>query len=173
MRKSDLISVSLESVTKSKIELSPEEINFLASLRGDVETLLSKLEGLRSISFFSLRDVEKIEDEIEKLKVDLGLLEKLNSPETTSVVDPINGKLQELIDRVGELKGKINKHKRQIEKSIVDNQKSINDFLVLCTSSVQNQLGIFYLFLYAPFLAVSCVVSVNFQTTHPPTTRTG
>ncbi|EKO3571493.1 AAA family ATPase [Vibrio metschnikovii] len=119
----------LESVTKSKIELSPEEINFLASLRGDVETLLSKLEGLRSISFFSLRDVEKIEDEVEKLKVDLSLLEKLNSPETTSVVEPINTKLQELIERVGELKGKINKHKRLIEKSIIDNQSSINDFL--------------------------------------------
>ena len=120
---------SLEKITKSKIELSLEETNFLSALRGDVETLIAKLEGLRSISFFALRDVDKIEDEIAKLKVELGLLANLNSADTKSVVDPINEKLQELKGKVGELKGKINKHKSQIEKSIVDNQKSINGFL--------------------------------------------
>ncbi|EIF32615.1 hypothetical protein BCh11DRAFT_00344 [Burkholderia sp. Ch1-1] len=120
---------SLEKITKSKIELSPEETNFLSALRGDVETLITKLEGLRSISFFALRDAGKIEDEIEKLKIDLGLLAKLDSSETKSVVDPINRKLQELTERVGELKGKINKHKKQIEKSIIENQTGINGFL--------------------------------------------
>ena len=119
----------LTGITKSKIELSPEESNFLTSLRGDIETLISKLEGLRSISFFSLRDAEKIEDEIGKLKIDLKLLEKLNSADTQFVVNPINMKLQELAEKVGELKGKINKHKKQIEKSIAENQEGINDFL--------------------------------------------
>lgn len=120
---------SLENITKSKIELLPEEINFLSSLRGDVETLLSKLEGLKSISFFALRDVEEIDQEISKLKIDLTLLEKLNSLETKSIVNPVNEKLQELITKVGELKGKIKRQKSQIEKSIIDNQKSINGFL--------------------------------------------
>jgi ABC-type Mn2+/Zn2+ transport system ATPase subunit len=120
---------SLEKITKSKIELSPEETNFLSTLRGDVETLIAKLEGLRAISFFALRDVDKIDDEIAKLKIDLGLLAKLNSADTKSVVEPVNAKLQGLIDRIGELKGKINRHKSQIEKSIVENQKSINGFL--------------------------------------------
>ncbi|MFM0019512.1 AAA family ATPase [Paraburkholderia azotifigens] len=120
---------SLEKITKSKIELSPEETNFLSALRGDVETLITKLEGLRSMSFFALRDVDKIEDEIEKLKIDLTLLAKLNSAETRSVVDPVNVKLHDLTKRVGELKGKVNKHKKQIEKSIVENQDDINGFL--------------------------------------------
>ena len=119
----------LEKITKSKIGLSLEETNFLSNLRGDVETLITKLERLRSISFFALRDVDKIEDEIAKLKIDLSLLAKLNSADTKAVVDPVNEKLQELISRVGELKGKINKHKSQIEKSIVENQNSINGFL--------------------------------------------
>ncbi len=120
---------NLEKITKSKIELTPEEINFLSALRGDVETLLTKLEGLRSISFFALRDVDKIEDEIAKLTIDLGLLAKLDSAETKSVVEPVNAQLQVLIKMVGELKGRVNKHKGQIEKSIVENQKSINGFL--------------------------------------------
>lgn len=120
---------NLEKITKSKIELSPEETNFLSALRGDIETLIAKLESLRSISFFVLRDVEQIEDEIGKLKIDLTLLAKLNSTETKSVVNPINTRLQELSDKVGELKGKINKHKRQIEKSVAENQDGINGFL--------------------------------------------
>jgi energy-coupling factor transporter ATP-binding protein EcfA2 len=120
---------SLEKITKSKVELLPEETNFLSALRGDVETLIMKLEGLRSISFFALRDADKIEDEIAKLKIDLGFLAKLNSVETKSVVEPINAKLHELTEKVGELKGKINRHKRQIERSIDENQVSINGFL--------------------------------------------
>lgn len=119
----------LQKITKSKIELTPEESNFLSALRGDVETLIEKLEGLRSMSFFVLRDVEKIEDEVGKLWINLDLLEKLNSEDTKSVVNPINTKLEELSKKAGELKGKVNKHKNQIEKSIVENQDGINGFL--------------------------------------------
>ncbi len=120
---------SLEKITKSKIELSPEETNFLASLRGDVETLIGKLEGLRNISFFSLRDVEKIEDPIEKLKIDLSLLKNLSSDATKNIVDPINIKLAELVTQIGQLKGRINKHKGQIAKTISENNSHINGFL--------------------------------------------
>lgn len=120
---------NLERITKSKIELSPEETNFLGALRGDVETLTGKLERLRSISFYDLRDVDKIDDEIARLKIDLSLLSNLNSADTKAIVDPINNKLHDLINRIGELKGKINRHKSQIEESIHENQKSINGFL--------------------------------------------
>ena len=120
---------SLEDITKSKVELSLEGTNFLSALRGDVETIIAKLEGLSSISFFALRDVEKIEDEIGKLKIDLGLLSRLSSPDTKLVVDPVNAKLQELSEKLGDLKGKVNKHKRLIEKTVTENQDGINGFL--------------------------------------------
>lgn len=120
---------SLGNVTRSKVELSPEETNFLSALRGDVETLIVKLEGLRSISFFALRDVEKVDEEINKLTIDLGLLERLDSADTKSVVDPVNAKLQELAGKVGDLKGKINRHKKLIERAVEENQDGINGFL--------------------------------------------
>jgi ABC-type Mn2+/Zn2+ transport system ATPase subunit len=120
---------SLSRITKSKIELSPEEGNFLSALRGDLETLLLKLEGLHSISFFSLRDVGKIEDEIGKLKIELSLLPKLNSENTKAIIEPLNIKLQELVGKVGDLKGRVNRHKSLIEKSIIENQDEINGFL--------------------------------------------
>jgi ABC-type Mn2+/Zn2+ transport system ATPase subunit len=120
---------SLGKITKSKIELSPEAANFLNALRGDVETLIAKLEKLHSISFFSLRDVEKIEEEISMLRIDLGLLDRLNSENTQSVVDPVNAKLKHLAERLGELKGMINKRKKRIQKTVTDNQNGINSFL--------------------------------------------
>ncbi|MNJ17961.1 hypothetical protein D3C77_122530 [compost metagenome] len=125
----DACRESLGKITKSKVELSLEETNFLSALRGDVETLIAKLEALRSISFFALRDVEKIEDEIGKLNIDLALLERLNSEDTKSVVDPVNAKLNLLAERLGDLKGKINKHKKLIERTVAENQDGINGFL--------------------------------------------
>ncbi len=63
----------LEVITKGKIELSLEATsNFSECLEeGDIETLLTKLEALRSVSFFALRDEQNIEEEIANLKIDL------------------------------------------------------------------------------------------------------
>lgn len=120
----------LKKITKSKMVLTPEESNFLSVLRGDIETLITKLEGLRSISFFKFRDVEKIEEEIEKLRINLDLLERLKSEDTKSLIDPLNDELKDLSDKVIDLKIKINNHKKQIASSIQENQDGINSFLI-------------------------------------------
>jgi energy-coupling factor transporter ATP-binding protein EcfA2 len=57
------------------------------------------------------------------------MTEKLDSVETRKVTDPINAQLEELIKKVGTLKGSINKHKARIKKAIEENQDSINSFL--------------------------------------------
>ena len=95
----------------------------------DIETLLSKLESLRSISFFSLRDVDVMKDRIEELKIDIAKVDYLNSDHSRLIVDPINAKLDELLSKVGTLQGGINMQKSAIRKTIESNQKSINDFL--------------------------------------------
>lgn len=120
---------NLEKVTKAKIELGAPEKSFLSSLKNDIDALITKLEGLRTISFFSLRDVDEISDRIQALKIDLGMIDKLDSDETRTVVNPINQQLEQLIKQVGTLKGNINKHKSRIKKAIEDNQDSINSFL--------------------------------------------
>lgn len=120
---------NLDKVTKAKIELGAPEKSFLSGLKTDIDALISKLEGLRSISFFALRDVEEIGEKIQALKIDLGMIDKLDSDETRAVIDPINTQLEELIEQVGTLKGNINKHKARIKKAIETNQDSINSFL--------------------------------------------
>ncbi|GES45371.1 hypothetical protein RsS62_46230 [Rhizobium dioscoreae] len=120
---------NLEKVTKAKVELQAEEQSFLTGLKADIDALINKLEGLRSISFFSLRDFEEVGDQLTPLKIDLSLIDKLDSEETRKTVDPINQQLDELIGKVGNLKGKVNRHKAKIKKTIEDNQASINSFL--------------------------------------------
>jgi ABC-type Mn2+/Zn2+ transport system ATPase subunit len=120
---------NLEKITKAKLELTAIEKSFLSGLKGNIDALIEKLEGLRTISFFTLRDVDKIDEKIQLLKIDLGMIDTLDSEETRKVTDPINRQLEELISKVGTLKGSINKHKAKIEKTIEENQKSINSFL--------------------------------------------
>lgn len=120
---------NLDKITKAKLELTAVEKSFLSGLKTDIDALIAKLEGLRTISFFSLRDVDKIDEKVQLLKIDLGMIDKLDSEETRKVTDPINLQLEELIKQLGTLKGSINKHKAKIEKTIKENQESINNFL--------------------------------------------
>jgi len=126
---SDNCQENLAKITKAKVGLTAVEMSFLTALKSGIEALIDQLEGLKNISFFTLRDIEKIEETLPSLKIDLGMIDKLDSAQTRAVTDPINTQLDQLIAQIGTLKGKINVHKRRIEKTIEENQISINDFL--------------------------------------------
>lgn len=79
---SDKCKENLDKVTKAKIELTAQEQGFLSSLKIDIDSLIEKLEDLRAISFFSLRDVDNIEEKVTRLQINLDLIEKLDSEET-------------------------------------------------------------------------------------------
>lgn len=121
----------LLKITTGTTELAPEQEAFLRGLSLEVTALIDKLEGLNEISFFKLRDidVDELEARLGNFKIDLDMIPKVNSKDTKTVVDPINEKLSSLVSRVGDLKGKINKQKAQIKKTIEKNQSQINDFL--------------------------------------------
>lgn len=126
---SDGCQENLVKITKAKTELTALQKTFLNDLKNSIEALIEQLEGLRTISFFSLRDVDEIDKKMPLLKIDLGMIDKLDSVQTRAVTDPINAQLDKLIQQVGNLKGQINKHKAKIKKTIEDNQDSINGFL--------------------------------------------
>ena len=116
-------------VIKAKTSLSIEQIEFLKNLKSNIETLITKLINLRNISFYTLRDVEKLSEQIGQLKCDLTLIDKVNSEATRAVVDPLNAQLDELMKQIGPLKGSINKQRERIKDAIKGNEASINDFL--------------------------------------------
>lgn len=120
---------NLSQITKAKTELTPIQISYLNDLKNSIEALIQQLEGLRNISFYSLRDVDEIDKKLPLLKIDLGMIDKLDSEPSREVTDPINLQLNSLIEQVGNLKGKINKQKAKIKETIEENQDSINGFL--------------------------------------------
>jgi ABC-type multidrug transport system ATPase subunit len=120
---------NLQKVTKTKIELTAQELSFLTGLKAEIDGLIKQLEGLRAISFFSLRDVDQISALITPLKIDLALMDKLDSDDTRGITDPVNAQLENLLLKIGELTGQVNKHKGKIKKNIEANQASINAFL--------------------------------------------
>lgn len=120
---------NLEKVVSAKLGLTPAEKSFLGSLRTAISALIEHLDGLRTISFFALRDVDQIDAKLQGLKIDLGMIGKLDSPDTRKVVDPINTELEELLKTVTTLKAQVGQHKTRIRKIIQENQNSINGFL--------------------------------------------
>jgi len=73
------------------------------------------LQDLKSISFFSLRDVDEIQKRITSLKIDLSLMNALDSDESETIVHQVNQSLDSVLTKAGQLQGEINKQKKVLK----------------------------------------------------------
>ncbi|HTT93641.1 MAG TPA: AAA family ATPase, partial [Solirubrobacterales bacterium] len=119
----------LRKITTSLDELSPEQEQFLAGLRGQVETLLDKFTALRGLSFPSLRDEPDVDEALKNLKIDLDLLDALNSGATQGVVGEMNAELDRVAERINDIKERVGVQKTRVAKAIKRNEDEINEFL--------------------------------------------
>ncbi|MBO1758663.1 MULTISPECIES: AAA family ATPase [Dermacoccus] len=119
----------LLEITRSISGISPEQEQFLANLRGQVETILLKFTALKNLSFVSLRDESDVSQAIGRLKIDLKLLDALNSVGTQKIVADFNEELDQVAQQIAEIKRRVGIQKRQIAKSIKQNQDEINEYL--------------------------------------------
>jgi len=115
----------LTSITEPK----PEQLQFLATLRGEVEVFLDRLRLLRGLAFHTLRDQDKVDEYLSGLKVNLALLRSLNSGATRSVVELINSKLDLVATQISVVKQRIGQQRARVVKLIEENQRQINSFL--------------------------------------------
>lgn len=118
----------LGKITSSVSGLKDEQAQFLANLRGDIGTFLTKLSALRSLSFHALHDTD-IRASLNDLTIDLDSLPALKSEATTSVVGLINDQLRSVANRINEVQERIGKQKKRVAKLISKNQDAINGFL--------------------------------------------
>lgn len=119
----------LNDMLTSITEPTPEQLQFLATLRGEVEVFLDRLKVLRGLAFHTLRDEDKVDEYLSGLKVNLGLLRSLNSDATRSVVALINEKLDVVAAQITIVKQRIGKQRARVVKLIEMNQRQINSFL--------------------------------------------
>lgn len=119
----------LRKITTSLEDLSPEQDQFLATLRGQVETLLDKFTALKELSFVSLREVPDVDNALRSLKIELELLDALNSEDSQRVVGMMNAELDHVAQQINEVKRCVGVQKAQVAKSIEQNQDEINEYL--------------------------------------------
>ena len=119
----------LRRITTSLEDLSPEQDQFLATLRGQVETLLDKFSALKELSFVSLREVPDVDKALRSLKIELEFLDALNSEDAQHVVGMMNAELDHVAQQINEIKRRVGIQKAQVAKSIERNQDEINEYL--------------------------------------------
>jgi energy-coupling factor transporter ATP-binding protein EcfA2 len=119
----------LEGMLASITEPTPEQLQFLATLRGEVEVFLDRLKVLRGLAFHTLRDEDKVDEYLSGLKVELALLRSLNSEATRSVVSLINEKLDVVAEQISTVKRRIGEQRGRVLRLIEKNQRQINSFL--------------------------------------------
>jgi ABC-type Mn2+/Zn2+ transport system ATPase subunit len=120
---------NLESMVKNKTSLQKEEITYLTTLKAEIEILKEKLNDMKTISFFSFKDVDKVVEKITSLKINMNVLPRLGSDDTKQIVDTLNGSLDAVLLKAGLLQGEINKQKEGIQKTIKKHKQDINEFL--------------------------------------------
>lgn len=123
--------------TKSKIEefikntegYTDEQVAFLREIKGQIDRLNEMFSKTKRIGFISLKDVDKIIEELKSYKIDLSLYHHLNSDSTQEKVEIVNSSIDTTLEEVSELQGKINLQKILIGNLIKEHKREINSFL--------------------------------------------
>ena len=119
----------MEKIVKKADKYSDEEIEYLKTVRRQIDQLNNQFCRALNMSFTSLKDVDKLVEELEEKKFKLELYPHLNSAETESKAKLVNDAINKTLKRVGILQGKINIQKDIIEKLIKEHKIDINLFL--------------------------------------------
>jgi ABC-type Mn2+/Zn2+ transport system ATPase subunit len=126
---SEETKLSLTTITNLPNGLEQEHEQFILSLKGQIDTLTSKLENLKTLSGFDFKAGEKIADKLDEYKLDLQFFPQLDSEKTKDAIDQINGSIDDVVVQAGVLQGKINIQRSKMQKIIEKHQLDINNFL--------------------------------------------
>lgn len=119
----------IQEIAHNVADITETQKAFLLEVKQQINNLCKQLLRLKHIGFHSLKDSEKIADELSKYKIDLSYYSHLNSKLTVEKVELINSVLDDILSKAGLLQGEINKQKKHIKDTIENNMIEINDFL--------------------------------------------
>lgn len=119
----------IEEITRNVAGITDVQKNYLIEVKTQVEGLLQQLFGLKNMGFHSLRNAEKIADELNKYKIDLAYYSHIGSDLSKEKIGIINKTLDEVLEKAGKLQGEIAKQKNVIKTTIEMYSTEINEFL--------------------------------------------
>ena len=130
----------LNTITSLREGLGQEHEAFLRSIKIQIDNFTEKLERLRTLSAFQFDDGEKVAEKLSEYKLDLQFYSELKSEKMQEAINPINASIDEIIERAGQLQGKINQQRSEIGKTVERHQNAINGFLAY--AGYQYRVGI-------------------------------
>ncbi|EQB39410.1 hypothetical protein M947_05300 [Sulfurimonas hongkongensis] len=116
-------------ISKSVDGLQKEQEAFILEIREQINTLIDKLQNVKKLGFQSLKDFEKVDEIIKTFKIDLSYMAHLNTDVTKEKILKINNSLDEILEKSGQLQGKVNIQKRRVKETIEKHKEDINTFL--------------------------------------------
>lgn len=122
-------AVKIAEISKNISGITEPQKSYLLEIKVQVEGLLKQLHALKNVGFHSLKNVDKISDELLKYKLDLSYYSHLNSDISEEKTKTINQSLDAVLQKAGTLQGEIAKQKITIKKTIEEYSTQINDFL--------------------------------------------
>lgn len=126
---SDDAKTVLELITNKHSGLEDSEINYIVTIKQQIDDLLSKLKALKEISPKSFKDDEKADEKLKSLVIQIEVFDRFKSKKSQEIINSLNDSLNTVLNQIGQLQGEINKQKQQTKKIIEQHQISINAFL--------------------------------------------
>lgn len=117
-------------ISKKADKLSKEEIEYLLQVKQQAILLRDKLTALKTISFFKLKDVDRVVEIITDQKIDIKFLPYFKSEHTSAIIKALTNSLDQVLEKASQLQGEVNQQKKTIESAITENSTEINTFLL-------------------------------------------
>jgi len=123
-------NIRFSELSKKSDKLSKEEIEYLLQVKQQAILLRDKLIAIKGLSFFGLKDVEKVVERIEEYKIKISFLPYFNSEHTAEIITSIDASLDSALSQAGLLQGEVKQQKITIENTIREHSTQINEFLI-------------------------------------------
>lgn len=123
-------NIKIKEISSNITGISKEQKGYLTEIRDQVKILKDKLESLNNIGFLSFKnDDNDVIDVVKNYKTDLSYISHLNSTFVKEKIDKINNSIDEVLLKIGKIKGEINQQKILIKNTIEKYKNEINSFL--------------------------------------------
>ena len=121
---------TVQRIRQDGLKDSTENRDYLQQLRYSAMQLLNRLNSIKSISFYTLKDFDtELQNMLQEKKVDLLKYPFFISSFTQEKIESINTALDEVLSTIGHLIGEVKQQKSLIVQTINKYESEINSFL--------------------------------------------
>lgn len=119
----------LALITNNAGNMTTQQKRYLFEIKDQVNSVLVLLQGIKKLGFNSLKDVDRVVDQLRSYEINLELFGHLQSDLMRSKIDIINASLHHIVEKAGRLQGEVNQQNLLIQRTIRENSTAINNFL--------------------------------------------